>query len=86
MWNLGEIYRGPWAHRYWSNTGCLHHHAYPVGYKASKVQFGRTYIMEISAGPKGPTFSVCPIPSPLLPEGIAPTLQGSHTQTSAASR
>lgn len=59
VWELGDIYRGPWAHRYWSSSGCLFHHAYPVGYRASKVQFGRAYDMVIEAGPTGPIFKVC---------------------------
>ena len=58
VWDLGHIHRGAWAHRYWSNSGCLFHHAYPVGYRASKVQFGRTYDMVIEEGPTGPVFKV----------------------------
>lgn len=37
VWELGRVHRGAWAHRYWSSSGCLYHHAYPVGYRASKV-------------------------------------------------
>lgn len=58
VWELGQIHRGAWAHRFWSSSGCLFHHAYPVGYRASKVQFGRTYEMTIEAGPTGPIFKV----------------------------
>lgn len=58
VWELGQVHRGAWAHRYWSSSGCLFHHAYPVGYRASKVQFGRTYEMSIEAGPTGPVFKV----------------------------
>jgi hypothetical protein len=58
VWDLGRIHRGAWAHRYWSSSGCLFHHAYPVGYRASKVQFGRTYEMSIEEGSTGPIFKV----------------------------
>lgn len=37
VWELGRLHRGAWAHRYWSNPGCLYHHAYPVGYRATKA-------------------------------------------------
>jgi hypothetical protein len=56
VWELGAVHRGAWAHRYWSSQGCLYHHAYPVGYRATKVQFGRTYEMRIEEGPTGPLF------------------------------
>ena len=58
VWELGSVHRGPWAQRYWSNRGCLFHHAYPVGYRATKEIFGREYEMRIEAGPTGPIFSV----------------------------
>lgn len=56
--DLGQVYRGPWSQRYWSSSGCLFHHAYPVGYKACKQQFGRSYVMSIEQGPQGPVFKV----------------------------
>lgn len=37
VWELGQVHRGAWAHRYWSSSGCLYHHAYPVGFRATKV-------------------------------------------------
>ena len=55
---LGAVHRGAWAQRYWSSPGCLFHHAYPVGFRATKFQFGRTYEMRIEAGPTGPVFKV----------------------------
>lgn len=58
VWELGTLYRGPWSKRYWSSTGCLYHHAYPVGYRATKIQFGKTYEMRIQSGTKGPQFEV----------------------------
>ena len=59
MWELGEVYRGPWAQNYWSSTGCLFHHAYPVGYRASKPMFNRSWDMRIVSGDIRPTFEVC---------------------------
>lgn len=38
VWELGVVHRGAWAQRYWSSSGCLYHHAYPVGYRATKVR------------------------------------------------
>ncbi|KAI7838346.1 hypothetical protein COHA_007914 [Chlorella ohadii] len=58
VWDLGQLHCGAWAHRYWSSSGCLFHHAYPVGYWASKVVFGRTYEMRIEEGLAGPLFKV----------------------------
>ena len=59
MWALGAVHRGAWAPRFWSSPGCLFHHAYPPGYRASKAQhFGRTFAMSIVAGPTGPIFQV----------------------------
>ena len=58
VWELGAVHRGAWAPRYWSSPGCLFHHAYPPGYRATKVAFGRTYEMRIEEGPTGPLFKV----------------------------
>ena len=57
MWEIGTIHRGAWAQRHWSSSGCLFHHAYPTGYRASKVMFGRTYEMTISQGNSRPLSS-----------------------------
>jgi hypothetical protein len=56
--HLGAVHRGAFAPRYWSSRGCLYHHAYPIGYKASKVHFGRVWVMSIEAGECGPVFRV----------------------------
>lgn len=56
--DLGAVHRASFAPRYWSSRGCLYHHAYPVGYRASKVHFGRVWIMSIEAGECGPVFRV----------------------------
>jgi hypothetical protein len=61
---VGSVYRGPWSQRYWSSAGCLFHHAYPVGYRATKLQFGRTFEMHIEAGTHGPVFKATPSPLP----------------------
>jgi hypothetical protein len=58
VWELGTLYGGPWSKRYWSSAGCLYHHAYPIGYRATKIQFGKTYEMRIQRGTKGPKFEV----------------------------
>ncbi|KAK9830044.1 hypothetical protein WJX72_009379 [[Myrmecia] bisecta] len=73
VWELGSVYRGPWAQRYWSSSGCLFHHAYPVGYRASKVQFGRTFGMAIEAGPQGPIFKVTDQITGVTYSGTSPT-------------
>jgi len=31
VWELGELYRGPFSSNYYSSRGCLYRHAYPVG-------------------------------------------------------
>lgn len=56
--DLGHVHRGEWAHRYWSNRGCLYHHAYPVGFKAQKEIFNRVWEMRIEEGTSGPIFIV----------------------------
>ena len=74
VWSLGEIYRGEWKNKFWSSTGCLYHHAYPVGYKATKRHFNRSYTMWIEAGDRGPVFFVREEgPNPLVFKGESPT-------------
>lgn len=58
VWEIGAIHRGAWGQRHWSSSGCLFHHAYPTGYRATKFMFGRTYEMTISLGTAGPIFQV----------------------------
>ncbi|KAG7670928.1 hypothetical protein Ndes2526B_g01307 [Nannochloris sp. 'desiccata'] len=70
---LGAVHRGEWAQLYWSNRGCLHHHAYPVGYRATKEMFGRTYEMCIDAGATGPVFSVRDLSTGRRFSGTSPT-------------
>lgn len=77
VWALGGVHRGAWAPRFWSSPGCLFHHAYPPGYRASKAQqFGRTFAMSIAAGPTGPVFQVHPhvstrLGAPLLASSLS---------------
>ena len=71
--SLGEIYRGQWKNKYWSSTGCLFHHAYPVGYKATKWHFNRHYTMWIEAGEYGPIFAVREDSSNIVFRGESPT-------------
>eukprot|EP00958_Prasinococcus_capsulatus_P012620 scaffold1269_cov400-Prasinococcus_capsulatus_cf.AAC.2 len=56
--DIGHIHRGPFAQRYWSRKGCLYHHPYPVGFKAQKYHFGRSFSMSIFPGVTGPVFRV----------------------------
>lgn len=56
--SLGQVHRGAFKQRYWSSTGCLYHHAYPVGYVATKHHFNNHYQMTIEAGEVGPVFRV----------------------------
>lgn len=55
---LGSVWRANYAQNYWSSSGCKFHHAYPVGYRATKVVFGKTYEQSIEEGETGPVFSV----------------------------
>ncbi len=55
---LGSVWRSNYAQNYWSSSGCKFHHAYPVGYRATKVVFGKTYEQSIEEGETGPVFSV----------------------------
>ncbi|UPR04828.1 hypothetical protein HOP50_18g81730 [Chloropicon primus] len=71
--DLGKIHRGQWKNKYWSNTGCLFHHAYPVGYKATKWHFNKLYTMWIEAGEYGPTFAVREEETNLVFRGESPT-------------
>jgi len=73
VWELGSIQRDSFAPRFWSSKGCLYHHAYPVGYRASKAHFGREYSMHILAGPCGPRFRVVDAASGQAFEGDSPT-------------
>ncbi|KAF8072585.1 hypothetical protein HT031_000245 [Scenedesmus sp. PABB004] len=57
--SLGALHRGPWPHLWWSSRGCLFRHAYPLGFRASKVAFGRVWQMAITADEAGgPVFTV----------------------------
>lgn len=46
------------CHRYWSSAGCLYHHLYPVGFKATRHVFNREWTMMIEKGQQGPIFTV----------------------------
>ena len=57
--SLGRIHRGAWQHKYWSSSGCLYHHAYPVGFRAVKSGvFGRHWECRVEEGEAGPLFVV----------------------------
>ena len=71
--SLGVVHRAAFAPAYWSSKGCLFHHAYPVGYVATKTHFGRAWRMSIEAGEVGPVFKVTDIVSGRCYEGETPT-------------
>jgi len=57
--SLGTVHRGAWRHRYWSSSGCLFHHAYPVGFRSVKAGvFGRSWECRVEEGASGPLFVV----------------------------
>lgn len=56
--DLGHIHRKKYAHKYWSSSGCKYHHAYPVGYRATKNVFGKCFEMSIEESETGPLFTV----------------------------
>lgn len=70
---LGKVHRGAWAERYWSNPGCLYHHAYPVGYRATKIAFDKVWEMSIEEGTSGPTFKVTDTERGSIFQGDSPT-------------
>ncbi|KAJ3218414.1 hypothetical protein HDU67_005737 [Dinochytrium kinnereticum] len=60
IWNLGQVLddvdRRP---LFWSQRGCRYRHQYPIGFHATKTQFGRDWIMTIEDGKEdGPVFKV----------------------------
>ncbi|KAJ3110603.1 hypothetical protein HDU96_006434 [Phlyctochytrium bullatum] len=60
VWDLGKVVvdpvRRPW---FWSQRGCRYRHQYPVGFRATKTQFGRDWTMTIEDGREvGPIFVV----------------------------
>eukprot|EP00511_Aplanochytrium_stocchinoi_P005042 CAMPEP_0204843216 /NCGR_PEP_ID=MMETSP1346-20131115/47849_1 /ASSEMBLY_ACC=CAM_ASM_000771 /TAXON_ID=215587 /ORGANISM="Aplanochytrium stocchinoi, Strain GSBS06" /LENGTH=291 /DNA_ID=CAMNT_0051982323 /DNA_START=96 /DNA_END=968 /DNA_ORIENTATION=- len=48
---LGEMISNP-GRTWFSSSGCLFHHQYPVGYKARIDQWERSFLMEIRSDPK----------------------------------
>jgi len=71
--SLGDVFRGAFKQRYWSNPGCLFHHAYPAGYVASKHHFGTHYEMRIDTSEVGPVFRVTNTQTGLTFTGHSPT-------------
>jgi hypothetical protein len=71
--SLGDVFRGAFKQRYWSNPGCLFHHAYPAGYVASKHHFGTHYEMRIDTSEFGPVFRVTNTQTGLTFTGHSPT-------------
>ena len=70
---LGDVHRGAFAGRYWSSPGCLFHHAYPVGYVATKHHFGEPWRMTVETGEVGPVFRVTNVRTGRTFVGPSPT-------------
>lgn len=73
VWELGSVQRAAFAHRYWSSKGCTFHHAYPVGFRASKTQFGKEWTASVCSGVAGPSFRVADASGRVAFEGPTPT-------------
>lgn len=71
--DLGSIHRKKYAHKYWSSSGCRYHHAYPVGYRATKVVFGKVFEMSIEESETGPEFCVVDSVTNAVFRGETPT-------------
>lgn len=71
--DLGTIHRQHYAHKYWSSSGCRYHHAYPVGYRATKVVFGKIFEMSIEQSDTGPEFCVVDTVTNAVFRGETPT-------------
>lgn len=71
--DLGNIHRKKYAHKFWSSSGCRYHHAYPVGYRATKVVFGRVFEMSIEESETGPEFCVVDSVTNAVYRGETPT-------------
>ncbi len=71
--DLGRIHRGSYAHKYWSSSGSRYHHLYPVGYRATKVVFGKVFEMSIEESDTGPVFCVVDSVTNAVFRGETPT-------------
>ncbi|KAJ3099977.1 hypothetical protein HDU97_002649 [Phlyctochytrium planicorne] len=60
IWDLGQVIRDPKRRElFWSQRGCRYRHQYPIGFHATKTQFGRDWTMTIEdGGNEGPRFKV----------------------------
>ncbi|KAJ3105063.1 hypothetical protein HK100_003959 [Physocladia obscura] len=59
VWNIGSIVTSEKKRdNYWSQRNCRYRHQYPVGYKATKSQYGYEWTMTIEEGDDGPLFKV----------------------------
>ncbi|KAI8616334.1 hypothetical protein BC830DRAFT_1241112, partial [Chytriomyces sp. MP71] len=57
--SLGEIVKDEEKREnYWSQRNCRYRHQYPVGFKATKSQYGYDWTMTIEEGEDGPLFRV----------------------------
>ncbi|KAJ3314934.1 hypothetical protein HDU76_002294 [Blyttiomyces sp. JEL0837] len=73
IWEIGEIVKDDKKREfYWSQKHARYKHQYPVGFKATKNQFGKDWTMLIEEGPEGPIFHVQPNDGPEF-VGATPT-------------
>ncbi|KAL3700306.1 hypothetical protein R1sor_018328 [Riccia sorocarpa] len=56
--SIGVLYRGPLEKKYWSSSRGKEKYPYPIGYQATRWHGGHCYFMEVSEGPRGPSFMV----------------------------
>ncbi|KAJ3026312.1 UNVERIFIED_CONTAM: hypothetical protein HDU68_005879 [Siphonaria sp. JEL0065] len=74
IWSVGEIIKDPKkVDDYWSQRHCRYRHQYPIGYKATKSQYGYNWTMTIEEGEEGPLFKVVADDEPDLPEFTGPS-------------
>ncbi|KAI9348478.1 hypothetical protein BDR26DRAFT_853314 [Obelidium mucronatum] len=74
IWSIGEIVSDKKKREdYWSQRHCRYRHQYPVGFKATKSQYGYDWTMTIEEGEDGPLFKVVADDEPDLPEFTGPS-------------
>ncbi|KAJ3071504.1 hypothetical protein HDU98_005213 [Podochytrium sp. JEL0797] len=74
VWSVGKIVEDEVKREnYWSQKHCRYRHQYPVGFKATKNQYGYDWTMTIEEGEDGPLFKVVADNAPELPEFTGPS-------------
>ncbi|KAJ3193871.1 hypothetical protein HK101_003951 [Irineochytrium annulatum] len=73
IWELGKILEEPRRRElFWSQRGCRYRHQYPIGFKATKMHFGKEWTMTITDSSEGPIFTVQAEDGPMF-VGASPT-------------